>query len=76
MENCPKCRSDQRVRADVVTEGSPLGGIRFHPEHMVTFSKRQKLEVHACPSCGHLEFFLVSDQEPANPPGTGTWVFA
>jgi len=76
MEKCPKCRSDHRVRADVATEGSPLGGIQFHAEHVATFSKRSKLQVHACPSCGYLEFFLASDEESADPPGTGTWVFA
>jgi predicted nucleic-acid-binding Zn-ribbon protein len=76
MEKCPKCHSDHRVRAEVATEGNPLAGIRFHPEDLVTFSKRQKLQVHACPSCGYLEYFLVSDKESADPPGMGTWVFA
>jgi hypothetical protein len=76
MERCPKCHSDHRVRADVVSDGNPPGGIRFHPEDLATFSKRQKLQVHACASCGYLEYFLLTEKEAADPPGMGTWLFA
>jgi predicted nucleic-acid-binding Zn-ribbon protein len=76
MEKCPKCLSDQRVRAEVSSEGSPLGGIRFHPDDLVKFSRRTKLAALACPSCGFVEFYLLSEKEFADPPGLGTWVFA
>jgi hypothetical protein len=64
------------VNADVSTAGHPLAGITFRPEDVAVFSKRQKLKALACPSCGYLEFFLVGENEQAEPPGLGTWVFA
>ena len=76
MEKCPKCHSEHRVKADVATEGHPLAGITFRPEDAAVFSKRQKLMALACPSCGYLEFFLAGENEQAEPPGLGTWVFA
>jgi predicted nucleic-acid-binding Zn-ribbon protein len=76
IEKCPKCLSDQRVRAEVASEGNPQGGIRFRPEDLVKFSKRPKLGALACPSCGFVELYLVSEKDSAEPPGIGTWVFA
>jgi hypothetical protein len=76
MEKCPKCLSDQRVRAVVSSQGCPPGGIHFHPEDLAKFSKRTKLAALACPSCGFVEFYLLSEKEFADPPGLGTWVFA
>jgi hypothetical protein len=64
------------VKADVGTEGHPAIGIKFHPDQAAVFSKRQKLQALACPSCGYLELFLVSENESSQPPGLGTWVFA
>jgi predicted nucleic-acid-binding Zn-ribbon protein len=76
MEKCPKCHSEQRVRADVVSEGNPVSAIRFKPEDVVTFRHRQRLQALACPSCGYLEFYLATDHDPEKPAGLGTWVFA
>jgi len=76
MENCPKCHSEHRVKAEFANEGAPFGGIRFRPEDVITFSKRPKLQALACPSCGYVELSLVPERDPEQPPGLGTWVFA
>ena len=64
------------MKAEVAAEGTPPAGLKFRPEDSGVFSKRRNLQALACPSCGFLEFFLVSDKEAAEPPGLGTWVFA
>jgi hypothetical protein len=76
MEKCPKCLSDQRVRAEFATGGNEPCGIRFRPEDLVKFSRRPKLGALACPSCGFVELYLFSEKDSADPPGLGTWVFA
>ena len=76
MEKCPKCFSEQRVRGDVVAGQNPHAGIRFHPDDLAKISHRTKLQAVACPFCGYVEFFLVPENESADPPGLGTWVFA
>jgi len=76
MESCPKCHSGSRVRAEVPADDKPFAGIRFKPDDVVTFSKRTRMQVLACPSCGYLEFFLVTEKDLSEPSGLGTWVFA
>ncbi len=76
MEKCPRCFSEERVRGEVVAVQNPHAGIRFHPDDLAKMGHRTKLQAVACPSCGYVEFFLVSEKESADPPGLGTWVFA
>ena len=76
IEKCPKCLSDQRVRVEVAGDSNITGGIRFRPEDLAKFAHRTRLAALACPSCGLVEFFLMSEKELADPGGLGTWVFA
>ena len=76
IEKCPKCLSDQRVRTEVGDDSALAGAIRIRPEDLAKFAHRTKLAALACPSCGLVEFFLMSEKELADPGGLGTWVFA
>ncbi len=76
MVKCPKCLSDDRVEAEVASANNEPCAIRFQPEDLIKFSKRPMLKALACPSCGFVEFYLVSEKESAAPPGLGTWVSA